>query len=219
MIKTKDLRTVYDCAELYKRYLLDKDIMIVYLDRQDGKLKSLEHSFEAGNFQHLTGIEYTLSGASHFFQLALEKRLPIESCSYKADGTTPLKLEILPTIVSIPYKATMIGNYNDSKLNIFANKAYGNVYASLLIKKDNNNIYRPISALKSDIRNLATKANPIKLILIKDNNEALYKTKCKIAKKFDINSLPKEIKDKIDISNLGQKYEIDKRKELQRVLF
>ena len=50
-------RIVMQCAKQYKANLLDKQFILIYRDRNDNQVKSLELVFQKGNYQHLTGIE------------------------------------------------------------------------------------------------------------------------------------------------------------------
>jgi len=48
---------VMRCAKQYERNLLNKKFLIIYRDKKDNLVKSLEIHFGKENYQHLTGIE------------------------------------------------------------------------------------------------------------------------------------------------------------------
>jgi len=48
---------VMRCAKQYERNLLNKKFLIIYRDKKDNLVKSLEIHFGKENYQHLTEIE------------------------------------------------------------------------------------------------------------------------------------------------------------------
>ncbi|MGX8833686.1 PBECR4 domain-containing protein [Amedibacillus sp. YH-ame6] len=196
MINRNDYATVLRCAEQYKRELADTKMLFVYENRHTKEYGCFEAAFLSSNFKHLTGIIYPFKneeidtedltdGAVHFFNLALRKRLDIDKCKYKSDGTTQLKLQILQMIMNIKKTARMIGDFNHSKLHIMADKMCGSVATTLAFTKNEIGDYCPSSALREDIRNLVTDFHPIIAIYQKDINEDTYTRVCYKSQKLD----------------------------------
>lgn len=50
-------RRVLNCAKQYQQKLLNKKMIIIYRERRDNKIRSIEVVFYKRNYQHLTGLE------------------------------------------------------------------------------------------------------------------------------------------------------------------
>ncbi len=70
----------------------------------------LEVTFDASNFLHLTGFKTSIS-PRHFFEKCLDRRLAEEEFDFSDDGTTPLKMIVLPQLVKQNLSAKMLGDY------------------------------------------------------------------------------------------------------------
>lgn len=210
MIKSGDLRRIFEGAKLYEKHLLNKEFLVVYFDNTKNEYNHKEIHFSDYNFQHLTGIIYkgknvfndgsisTMSKAD-FFYAALNKSLKIEDLYYKEDGTSDLKLQALNTAMTFPYTATMIGKYNNFRIAIIADICCGNIASAIALRCNENDKLKAVSLLKADVRTLVETPNPIKVICSKEkvdeNKRAVkYSKVCRIAKNFDINILPDNIK-------------------------
>lgn len=169
MISQKHLEIVKACQKIYEKDLLDKQLLVIYIDRITKKQKYVFINFGKENFLHLTGIVFkneNSSGAKHFYDLLLNGRLDINDCFYKLDGTTELKMDILPHIMNITNTAKMIGTYNNNKLNLVADKIIGSIFSCVALVKDKN-IYYPCSALKEDVRSQVEQNNQIRAIYVR----------------------------------------------------
>lgn len=208
MISNKDYATILKCAEQYRNELENTNLLFVYQNRITKKYEYMESTFLDVNFKHLTGIIYPFKndgedqndltdGAKHFFNLAINKRLNINKCNYKEDGTTALKLEVLQMIINIKRNARMIGDYNHSRMHIMADKMCGAISATLAFRKDARFGYCPSSTIKDDIRNLVTQYHPIHAVFQKGIDDEKYTKKCYCSKKYDESLLSKEIKNKL----------------------
>lgn len=208
MISKSEYSTVLTCANVYKEELLDTNIIFIYENRITKQIEYVESTFLAGNFKHLTGIIYPnesiksesddkIGQAIHFFNLALSKRLNIDKCKYKRDGTTALKLQILSSIMNIKRTARMIGDYNQSRLHIMADKMCGSVSATLAFTQDKEYGLCPSSTIKDDIRNLVNQYHPIVAVYQKPIDEEKYSQCHYISKKYDASKLPDIIKNKL----------------------
>lgn len=210
MISRNDYAVILRCAEMYKKELLDTNVLFIYQNRKTKRYEYIEATFLAANFKHLTGITYpkknenkneqdNTDGAAHFFNLAVNRRLDILKCNYKNDGTTALKLQILPMIMNIKRTARMIGDYNGSRMHIMADKMCGSYAATLALVNDRRYGYSPSSTIRDDIRNLVSEYHPIYAILQKSINESHYNRIFYKSKKFDCDNMPVTIKGRIVI--------------------
>lgn len=207
MISKADYAIVIRCAEQYEKELLDTNVLFVYENRRTKKYESVEVTFLASNFKHLTGVIYPHNdkeeademseGAVHFFNLALRKRLNINKCNYKSDGTTPIKLQILSSIMNIKKTARMIGDYNNSRLHIMADKMCGSTSATLAFTRSGSNELLPSSTLREDIRRLVTEYHTVIAVYQKSIQDREYANCFYTSKKYSISKLPKSIKEKL----------------------
>jgi len=149
------LKIIYRCAMEYKNNLSNKCILFVTV--ADSKATSFEALFLPQNFKHLTGAASTLSGAD-FFDLAIRNRLSPNEITLANDGTTDLKLDVLPQLMSIHRTARMVGDYDFSRSLLVADKVAGTVTAALgfIQSKD---FYLPKTALKADVRDITIQSS------------------------------------------------------------
>lgn len=202
--KINDLRTIFLASKKYKTNLMNKNLLIIYEDRETKIYHKEEFAFYDSNFLHLTGVEYSKSTNRNknsilFFNQCLTNELRIEDISYKKDGSTRLKIEILDNIVSMHKEATMIGNFNKSRITLFTDKICGSVRACMGAVKNEYNYYVPNTALKEDVRKLVDKWYPIRAIYVKNIKDAKYTELSKSSKDYDLSKLPKEVADLIDL--------------------
>ena len=124
---------------------------------------------------HLTGLIYDGSAAD-FYRQCLAGHLSPSKLAFKPDGTTRMKLQILPQIVQIHLRANMIGSYNETKPLLYTDQLVGNPFGCLGFIIENG-VLKPNTALKDDIRNLT---NDTKRILAVFRNK--YNEICRLAK-------------------------------------
>lgn len=111
------------------------------------------------------------------------------------NGTTEIKLLVLPQLMKIYNTAKMVGNYNFSKSSLYTEKLTGNITACLGFVRDDK-YYVPNTALKEDIRDISIKPqHRVLAVLRKAVNQSIYKEICYIAKGLIIQdiSLPEEL--------------------------
>lgn len=200
MISKSDYECIIRNAKLYKNNLSGSNVIFVYENRQTKEYEYCEVVFKASNFKHLTGINYldnSNSGANHFILLAFNQRLNIQKCSYKADGTTQLKLRILSMIMNITKSARMIGTYNNSKLHISADKMCGSTAATLAFVRNNKQELCPSSALQEDIRNLVTEYHTVVAVFQKKQGNEFYEL-WSSSKRYDENKISDDMRKKIN---------------------
>ena len=108
--KEAALKIIFKAAESYEKNLRNKNLLFLYEDRHHN-IDSYEVVFEASNFLHLTGVvvDKTHIPARVFYQRCLAKRLSISDFEIMTDGTTELKLDVLPQLMTENLSARMIG--------------------------------------------------------------------------------------------------------------
>lgn len=171
-------------ANMYKENLLNKNLLFVFLDKD--KFEGVEILFTNTYFKHLTGIQ-TQIGAKDFFDQIINDRFNIKNIVFRKDGTTELKLKILPNLMDISVSYKMIGYYNENNLTqIFleTQSVLGNINTCLGIRKDlKSGYYYPNTSLKRDIRQITNKQYPIICIFRKGKKDDKYNELCYLSKK------------------------------------
>lgn len=203
MDKQTAVKIITECAKEYHTYLENKNLAFVF--GSPPKAEFFEASFLPRNFLHLTGVTMTnkVSGSSDFYKKALKGRLSPNDFSVCNNGTTDIKLMVLPKLVKIHSNAKMIGDYNSSKSVLYTEKLAGNITACLGFVRDGN-YYIPNTALKEDIRDITAKPQQRVLAIFKKPiKQPLYNELCYIAKGVVLEevNMPPEIASKISYGN------------------
>ena len=184
MEKKEAIRILSECAKLYKAHLLNKNILIIF-DTKDGPAY-FEAVFLPRHFLHLTGVGLTnkTGGSSDFFRKCLSGRLNMADFYLLSDGTTEMKLRVLPQIMQIQRFAKMIGDYDGSKTWLYTEKIAGNVTACMgFVLNDDGKYFSPNTALNEDIRKITNRPqHRILGIYMKNVGESRYTDKCFVAK-------------------------------------
>lgn len=194
-------RIVLNCAKQYQQRLLNKKIIIIYRERKDNTIRSIEVVFYEKNYQHLTGLELVDKNGNviqhqsvNFYRKCVENKLGIDEFRFKTDGTTQLKLSALPVLMDIAKITKITGDYNNVRPYLLVDKVMGGVNFCLGLSKENDT-YVPASALLEDIKKLTNTPSQVLAILEKDKDENVYKTVKHVAKGLNLNNLllPNEI--------------------------
>ena len=100
MTKKEALSIVFACAPLYKENLVDKSLLFITTDKHKS-VHCLEVTFDISNFLHMTGFKLRKPSinARHFFNLCYDKRLTEADFEFSADGTTEMKMRVLPSLM------------------------------------------------------------------------------------------------------------------------
>ena len=133
MDKNVALKIILESCKDYKENLVNCNLLFVFGNINNPSF--LETSFLGRNFLHLTGCETKLH-ANEFYNNALKKKLTKKDFELKSDGTTELKLSVLPEMMQIEKSARMLGNYNDYKWELKTDKLIGNVRACIGFVKE-----------------------------------------------------------------------------------
>ena len=195
------IRIIYKCAVDYRENLSNK--FVLFITAKDNKSTGFETLFLPQNYKHLTGVSSKLSGAD-FFGLAARNRLSPNEITLAEDGTTDLKLDVLPQLMNIHLTARMVGDYDYSKSLLVADKIAGTVTAALGFVQAKN-IYLPKTALKADVRDITIQSTRRRIvaILVKPRKDALYKQLTYITKDTTLESivLAPDLRNRIDMQN------------------
>lgn len=178
---------MFSCAEAYKENLSEKSLLFVCTDKHK-KVFCLEVTFDKSNFQHLTGLRTDESGISpaHFFELCIDHRLTENDFEFAKDGTTPLKMRVLPQLVTKNLSARMIGDYNGLQPKLYTEKIAGGIAACVgFVHSKGVGRYVPNTVLEGDIRKLTNRANRIIITYRKCRGEDKYGEIVYSAKKVD----------------------------------
>lgn len=188
MKKREIIDIMYKSAQLFEQNLKNKNLLIIYGNVNLPKI--IETRATDDNFLHLTGIENVNSSVTpaKFYKNILDKKISENDFEIKKDGTTELKLKVLPFLMDITKHAKMLGIYNYRRPKLKTDKLIGNITASLGFIKTGH-YYSPNTVLNGDIRDDIEKSERVLAILSKDVKEKKYQTIESVAKKIDINLL------------------------------
>lgn len=207
-------RIVMNCAKQYDKNLKDKKYIILYKNRQMNKIQHIEVQFEDINYQHLTGIEMIDSFgtiqknvSSLFYSKCIRNTLRKDEICFKTDGTTHLKLQALPVIMSIQKVTKIAGDYDGNRTYLVADKLIGNVNFCLGLKEITDNCYVPASALLEDIKKLTVNQSQVIAILSKEIADKIYENVRYAAKGVNLDkiNIPINIMEKISLKNYSPK--------------
>lgn len=144
---------------------------------------------------HLTGLKSGLSSSSKlfandFYKKCLEHKLSPEDFDFAEDGTTHLKLAVLPKLVCKNLHASIIGNYDSSKPLLYTERIVGNVNACMgFIMDKKNSEYVPNTVIQEDIRNITSSTVQVVAAYRKGINAKLYEEMTYKSKKTDWESI------------------------------
>ena len=120
------IRIICAAAKDYERLLNGYNYIFIYKNRATNQIEYFETVFLGRNFQHLTGVEFidkyrnTISNSTYFYQKCVKSTLKEKEIRFKDDGTTELKLQALPLIISFLKSSKMTAIYISQFIKIFA---------------------------------------------------------------------------------------------------
>ena len=168
MIKHNMLSLIINNALLYDEELNNKNILFVLSD-----YSQIETYFNGSKYKHLIGIVSPLSG-HEFYEKCISHTLTNTECSFRSDGCTGLKLQVINQLINIAKTAKMAGVFDGNRVNLQTNKLVGNTRATVGFVKDRK-YYVPNTLLKEDIRDVAQKpTKKIIAVAIKGINDRFY---------------------------------------------
>ena len=186
--KKAALSILFTASESYRKNLIDQSLLFLCLDKHK-RVYSLEVTFDASNFKHLTGVQTKLS-AQHFYEMCIDRRLSTDDFSFAEDGTTIWKMEVLPRLISKNLSANMLGEYNGSMPVLFTERLAGSTSACMgFVRSDENGRYIPNTILKGDVRTLVHRADRIIVTYRKKRADIHYSEIVYAAKKIEWNMI------------------------------
>ena len=178
MDKKQAINIITESCMKYQKNLENKNFLFIY-NSNEKTLKSLETLFLKSNFLHLTGIKlknHRIKSSTQFYNICSDNKLSPNDFEFSSNGTTELKLNVLPQIINIPYNAKMIGDYLNTKKLLVTEKVIGNIFLSLGFIQDRNEYYIPNTALNENIKRITVSQNKIIAILEKNAKDKHYRT-------------------------------------------
>lgn len=182
--KTEAIKIIVSCAEKYKSELEGRTLLFVCCNKHR-KVFCYEFTFNDSNFRHLTGVKRLARenkfadeeeiSAKDFYSRCINHKLSPSDFEFDPEGTTFLKLDILPSIINKNLSAKMIGDYNSSKPKLETDKLAGGITACIGFKLDDNGTdFVPNTVLKEDIRNITNEQLRVIAAYRKWQTESLY---------------------------------------------
>ena len=186
---------------MYDENLADK--CVLFVTDSKGNSADFEAQFMRHNFKHLTGSAAVNIDPEVFYNRAIENRLQPNNIVLSPDGTSSMKLSVLPKLVNIHNTARMVGNYAGARVVV---DKYAGTTASVLGFKAVNNIYVPLTALKENINDVADKSSRSRVLAIftKAVKDSLYTFISYRAHNVTLSAIAsiKTLSLKVDFSNL-----------------
>ena len=209
------LRIIAATAKDYNKLLKNMNFIFIYKNRVNNQIEYFEAVFLARHFQHLCGIDYVdtdtgnvIHYATDFYNKAVNNQLSEKEIKMREDGTTNLKLETLPKLVSFVQFSKMTVAYNACRPKLSVERLAGTTNYCLGFTKEGN-YYMPSSCLLEDIRNMGDNPSQILAVLSKKNiaEEQIYKKIRYIAKGVPLDriNIPIDLKNIIDLSEYRKK--------------
>jgi hypothetical protein len=203
MKKTEAIKIITDCAREYQHGLANRNILFLFGDLS--AVECFETTFLPRHFLHLTGVEPVpgrVRSSTDFYDRCRKSRLSPSDFEFAPNGTTDMKLTVLPQLMQIYHTANMIGDFDFTKSLLYTEKLAGNVSACMGFVRDGA-FYIPNTTLREDIRDLTVR--PQKRILAtfqKTIREPEYARLCYIAKGVDLFriKLPGELTGRIKLN-------------------
>lgn len=198
MVYTKEsaIRVVTDCAKKYRDELEGKTLLFICMDKQS-PISVFEFAFFKRNYLHLTGLkirkngnmstEERTSAAVDFYKKCLAHKLSPSDFEFAEDGTTPLKLDVLPSVLNKNLSAKMIGNADMLRPRLQTERLAGNVTACVGFVRDSaGGLYVPNTVLKDDLRNNVVRCVRVVAVYRKNLFDEKYSELTYVAKNVDL---------------------------------
>ena len=170
--KEEAISIVASCAKKYRDELAGRSLLFVCMDKHK-HISCIEFTFDASNYLHLTGLKLKDTvdtngqiiklSATDFYRKCLTHRLRADEFDFAEDGTTMLKLDVLPYVMNKSLSAGMIGDYNSANPKLYTEKLVGSVKACVGFVSSNQR-YVPNTVLQVDIRDYTS--NTVRVIAV-----------------------------------------------------
>lgn len=178
--KEQAIKVVTECAVKYHTHLMNRTLLFITMDKHK-KTSSVEVMFAKRHFLHLTGckVDKDMISSERFFDMCIEKKLSTDDFEMAKDGTSDLKLDILPFLMTKNLSANSVGDYNGIGVELYTEKIAGSVKGCIGFQVDRlTQCLVPNTVLNKDIR-LCTKVPQDRII-------ATYRKSCEENKYSEI---------------------------------
>ncbi|MEG2122716.1 MAG: PBECR4 domain-containing protein [Clostridium sp.] len=191
MNKCEAQKILFECAELYRNNLIDSNLLFICVDKYKN-IDTLEVKFLTTGFMHLTGVKSPKErvSAGAFFDKCINRRLALEEFEMAADGTTEMKLKILPMLFRKNLSASMIGDFAARTPVLVTEKLAGGVKGCMgFVFDEKTGYYAPNTVLNIDIRTYVTNQLRVVATFRKKKREVDYSEIVYASKKIDLREL------------------------------
>lgn len=191
MNKSEAQKILFECAELYRDNLIDCNLLFVCMDKYKN-ISTLEVQFLTTGFMHLTGVKFPKErvSAGAFFDKCINRRLAPKEFEMAADGTTEMKLKILPILFRKNLSANMVGDFSARTPVLVTEKLAGSVKGCMgFVFDEKSGYYAPNTVLNLDIRTYLTNQLRIVATFRKKKREDAYSEIVYAAKKINTREL------------------------------
>lgn len=193
--KKDAIRIVTACAKQYKEQLVNRSLLFLCMDKH-GKATAIEFTFDTSNFLHLTGLKLVnrkrhgsgegVISASDFYEKCLNHKLREDDFYFAKDGTTELKLDVLPSLLTKNLAAKMIGDFQSDKPKLLTEKLAGGQTACMgFVRNSTSDRFVPNTVIKDDIRRHTLKTLRVIACYRKNRGDAQYGEITYLAKGID----------------------------------
>ena len=198
--KGEAIKIVTSCARAYAAELLNRSLLFVCQDKHK-RVSCIEFCFYDRNFLHLTGLKLrkreketangeNLQSAGDFFANCLAHRVSPEDFDFAPDGTTALKLEVLPLLITKNLSANIVGNFSSLRPKLYTQKLAGGNKGCMGFCIDAiSGSYVPNTVLNEDIRDNVDEWARVIAVYRKDITQEKYTEITYLAKKIDWTSI------------------------------
>ncbi|MCL2819338.1 MAG: PBECR4 domain-containing protein [Oscillospiraceae bacterium] len=189
MKKDEAIKILTTCAGQYNKNLANKNVL--YIFSGNGKISYFESLFLPRHYLHLTGIEIVSENIKSvdFYRLCLKSKLSSSAFTFHKNGTTEMKLSVLPQVMNIHRSAKMIGDYDNKKSILYTEKIIGTITACVGFVRDDR-YYLPNTTLREDIRTITLKPQKrILAIFTKGDKDKRYYNCSYLAKRVSLESI------------------------------
>lgn len=186
MKSLKDIRKIIvDGAIDYLNTFADKNYILIF---EDGKnLQYIETEFLKTNYLHLTGIETKLR-PNDFFQRCVDNEISVEDIALRKDGSTELKISILPSLKIMMSCNALIGDYESSHRRLFVDIVVGDTkkLMTLGLTLKATGYYVPKTLLREDVKTLSNRTRKVIAVYSKNIADEHYCSRTFICSGFPL---------------------------------
>ena len=174
MQKKDMLPILYRSAALFEENLAGRTFLFIAQGTDRNAPHLLEARFERRHFLHFTGCKPVVAlPAEAFLDLCLTKHLGPDDFSVVPQ--TVLKLEVLESLMRLPYTVKMLGDFSGSGDFLYTEKLAGHVRGCMgFVLGDTAPLYSPNTVLKADLRSLPAQPHKLLCVYAKRSAQTLY---------------------------------------------